>query len=132
MLVLEKVKIKISGHNIQHYEKLGYKIPKYTDYWNRTSVKRGTEIEVSVKDLMKKSPIKVLRKCDNCGKIEEVKWYAYRDICSSCIHTLIKKQTYTIEDVKKNFKENNCELLSTEYIRNDLPLEYICSCCSKS
>jgi hypothetical protein len=35
---------------------------------------------------------------------------------------------YTLEEVKKYFKEHNCKLLETQYINNKNIMSYICSC----
>ena len=35
---------------------------------------------------------------------------------------------YTLEEVKKYFKDHNCELLETEYINNHTSMEYKCDC----
>lgn len=37
-------------------------------------------------------------------------------------------EKHTFEDVQKYFKEQDCELLSTEYIDNRTKMKYICSC----
>lgn len=40
----------------------------------------------------------------------------------------IRKQKYTYEEVLSLFRKRGCELLSTEYINNNSPLKYRCSC----
>ena len=37
----------------------------------------------------------------------------------------------TLEAVKLSFETEKCKLLSTEYVTNKKPLEYLCSCGSK-
>jgi hypothetical protein len=49
----------------------------------------------------------VLKKCDICGKIDKVHWYAYRDVCKHCDATLNPKHVkYTLEHVKEIFKRS--------------------------
>lgn len=38
------------------------------------------------------------------------------------------RKRHTYEYVKQYFEDNGCELLSTEYIKNDIKLKYRCSC----
>jgi len=127
MLLDDCVEIPING-NRSYWEDLGYEVPTIRDYWGRRSVKRGTKIKVKVGDLPPKSRTKVRRKCDNCGKIDEVHWYAYRDFCLKCSNKLFPKKGYSLEEVQKIFEENGCKLISDKYISNDKKLKYVCEC----
>lgn len=69
MAILE-MEIFITLHNktINHYEDLGYKIPRYIDSRDRNVVKRGTKIKVKIEDLPKDSNVKITKICDDCSK----------------------------------------------------------------
>ena len=57
--------MQLSSQNIDHYEKLGYEIPRY---YNKNSctwrVKRGTKIIVKISDVPPKSHIEVDLDCE--------------------------------------------------------------------
>ena len=72
MIIQEKIEIQLNSKNIKYYESLGYDIPKTLDKNNILRVKNKTKIFVKTVDLPKGSTIKVLCKCDYCGKIELV------------------------------------------------------------
>lgn len=55
-IIQEKITVPISNRNFQYYKSLGYNIHK------------DTKITVPIKDLPKKSDIKILVKCNNCRK----------------------------------------------------------------
>lgn len=68
-----------------------------------------------------------------CGKTQKTIIHNYiqstHKRCKSCTYILIgQKQAHNFDFVKKYFKENGCELLSTKYINNSIPLDYICKC----
>jgi len=48
--------------------------------------------------------------------------------CKTCAH----REKHTFEDVQKYFKEQECELLDTEYIDSNTPMKYICKCGNES
>lgn len=53
--------------------------------------------------------------------------------CKKCgLNKLAKQFKHSYEYVFNYFKENNCMLLSTEYINDHTPLDYICECGNKS
>jgi hypothetical protein len=65
MILDKEVEVKLAHKNIKYYEELGYEIPRYKDTKYNMVVKRGTTINVKINDLMPKSKVKVLCKCDN-------------------------------------------------------------------
>ena len=63
------IEVPIGPRNKIYYENLGYEIPKYYDKKHyRWAVKRGTKIFVKLKDLPKGSNVKLVVKCEKCGK----------------------------------------------------------------
>lgn len=68
MILSKEVEVTLCSKNIKYYENLGYLIPRYKDDEYRLKVKANTKIKVKVEDLQKRSQIKVLCKCDKCGK----------------------------------------------------------------
>lgn len=88
MFLDTEVWIVLSGKNIPHFEKLGYKIPRqYDKHEKRFVVKQGTKILVNVKDLLPSCCTKVWCKCENpnCkNPIRQIQFNQYRDYCSKC------------------------------------------------
>jgi very-short-patch-repair endonuclease/predicted transcriptional regulator len=69
MAILEKeVWVGLSGNNINHFENLGYEIPRYKPKKGKLRVKKGTKILVKVEDLIENSSIKLTKICDCCSK----------------------------------------------------------------
>jgi len=68
-------------------------------------------------------------KCE-CGNVSDTSFHHFKDgvRCMNCTGT----PKYTLEYMKKFFKENNCELLETEYKGVNIPMKYICECSNKS
>jgi hypothetical protein len=103
MILDKKVIVGLCGRNINYYEKLGYKIPRKKDKKGRINFTKGTKIEVDIKDLMPTSKVKVLCKCDECGKERKVYYdtIAYRKnsqflitgktLCIQCSNTKLFK-----------------------------------------
>lgn len=75
-LLSEYVEIGVTGQDMSHFEKLGYKIPKRKQ-WGRLTAMEGTKITVKVQDLTKGSNVIVSIECDNCHKIEEWTYQKY-------------------------------------------------------
>ena len=92
MIIQETVLVTLNGSNISYYENLGYSIPKYYDVNNILSVKKRTKIEVKVSDLPKNSHVKVLCKCEICGKEKIISYQHYKPICFKCKMIEIKKE----------------------------------------
>lgn len=76
-LLSTEVEVKLSSKNIEYYENLGYKVPRYYNKNNsKYMVKRGTVVLVKVQDLSKCSNVIVDISCDYCGKF--LRW-TYND-----------------------------------------------------
>ena len=79
---------------MEYYENLGYIIPRYFNKKeNRHMVKRGTCINIDVRDLPKQSHQLVDVKCDYCNEVYQVRYDAYnkqkdndisKDCCVEC------------------------------------------------
>ena len=70
-----------------------------------------------------------------CGKNKKITFKKYLvDLCCDECHekSLTRKFKYKYQDVYKYFQDNNCELLSKEYLNNKSNLEYICECKNKA
>lgn len=111
MIIQETVLVTLNPLNIFHYESLGYFIPRYKDKFYRQKVKKGTQIEVKISDLMKgSSKVKVLCKCDICGKEKLIVFNTIKEkyICQKCtnnIPELIEKKSEKISGKNnKNWK----------------------------
>ena len=70
-----------------------------------------------------------------CGNESKTIWNNFRKEhrCNKCGNKKrSKKLRYSYEYVFAYFKENDCSLLSKEYINNNQRLDYICSCGNKA
>lgn len=100
MILTQNVEVVLNCSNIQCYESLGYKIPRYWDKKHKKmSIKRGTKIVVDIKDLAKGSHEKVDVKCDYCDTVKRVSYKDYLknhddklgDCCVKCRHIKYKE-----------------------------------------
>jgi len=66
----------------------------------------------------------------NCGNHSEITFGNFKTgyRCSKSANN----EVAIFEDVQKYFKEQNCKLLSTEYINSHIKMKYICSCGNES
>lgn len=75
-------------------------------------------------------------KCKGCEKTFKVSWNNFSNgrRCPYCGHgrankgNKIRRSKYSLEELKKIFKEHGCELLENEYKDNKKPLKYRCKC----
>lgn len=145
MLLDEFVKIKIQSPNVRHFVECGYEIPKRINSSNKESYALPYETTVRVLDLPKSAMVKVKIKCDYCGEIYYRSYAVYlkgiqynpKCACDKCTRKKSKEtnmQKYnayvsnkkTIGDVERIFDEHGLLLLSTEYVDNCTPLDFIC------
>lgn len=71
----------------------------------------------------------------SCGNKSIINFNSFKNgrRCKQCGIKKIKTVLKTpFEEVKQYFKDQRCELLSTEYINNHTSISYICSCGNKS
>lgn len=118
MLIDQKVEVKITTKNAQHFQKLGYE-PEY--HIDKSGVKRlkQTPILVNAEDLPNGSHIIVDVICDNCGKtIQKI----YKEVVRSENHSCNKKCAGQLREKQEllKFKERvNCdpkEFLHQRYV----------------
>jgi hypothetical protein len=114
MLLTEKVKIKTHTRLKFYYQSLGYDMSN--DF-----------VEIFIKDISKKSHIKVEYKCDNCADIITVNYDAYTkrqfkdfDTCKKCKNITLKKSLqnkYGVDNVfqLKQIKEKSKQTCLQKY-----------------
>jgi hypothetical protein len=113
MLVSEWVEVSLKN-NVKYYESLGYKIPKTPNSQGRLVIEYGYNLKVKVSDLSKGSHIKVIMKCDLCGKEREIEYREYiknylnkQYLCDDC------KREIKFNEFVKNLECENYQVLST-------------------
>ena len=75
-----------------------------------------------------KTPVEFLCRCGRIG-IRSVESFLKAPCCMTCTYEEIgRKQSYSIESVRKIFLNDDCILLSNEYKNNRTPLKYKCKC----
>lgn len=123
MLITKEVEVTINSTTIKWYEEKGYDIPKRTrqlycttngvKHKNgiKTSYATGEKFKVKVEDLPPKSNIEVQYKCDECGKIFNIKWRVYQE----------KKTDYCVKCYNHvhNFKEGTDNYWYNKLIKNN-------------
>jgi hypothetical protein len=116
MIIQKTVVITLGVRNIHYYKSLGYEIPTYFNKQkNQFFVKRGTQIEIKVSDLLPQSHTKVLCMCDECNSTNSVRLSTIKAnsnyICPKCINQN--------EERRKKISEANTGLTrSKEFKRN--------------
>lgn len=68
MILTKIVEVELSPRNVAYYEEKGYVIPRKKDSRGRINYTKGTKIKVKIEDLMPTAKVKVLTKCEICGK----------------------------------------------------------------
>lgn len=143
-LLTKEIEIPLTSKNIDHYEKLGYEIPRY---YNKDSctwrVKRGTTLLVKIEDVPTFSHINVDLECDCCNKHYPSLYSNYskrnhngKTYCADCSRTVLNsgensacwKDTITMKE-----RENGRDYLEyTNFIKRVLARDnYTCKCCGK-
>lgn len=133
MAILEKeIDIGISN-NSNHYEELGYNVPRKLNNKGKLIVEKGTVITVKVEDLSIGSSVKVTKICDDCFTIIQKK-QTYctvisqraktdgKDRCKNC------GQKYSANERKKNIRyENSLECFAKvnnkEYLLDEFSIK---------
>lgn len=68
VILQEIVEISITRRNANHYKKLGYAIPSHIGYRGNTAMNFKSIIQVKVEHIQRNTKVKVLCKCEDCGK----------------------------------------------------------------
>lgn len=109
-----------------YYRSKGYDVPKHLE-----------KFKVKAYDLKSRSVMKIIVECDKCGDKFHVRRDAYEkrknkfeDLCTRCTNQIIVDlyRKKTIKEVRKVFKENNCNLLSKDYVNSRQSLVFIAQC----
>ena len=93
----------------------------------------NTKFLVKVEDLLAKSNVKILVKCDYCNKEYRISLSNYTKSLDKMSHSFCKECgnkhfiKFNINDIKNEFFNRNYTLLSTEYISCTKKLDYICN-----
>jgi hypothetical protein len=95
MLISKEIEVNLTSANINHYERLGYEIPRKLNGHKKYNVPKNTKIIVKVEDLPKGSHVQIEYKCDICGKIVPCMYKTYLQM---------KKDSYTNMDTCNNCK----------------------------
>lgn len=117
MILKQEIKVKLATMSVKYYENLGYEI----EYEIRNGNKRikTKEIMVDVFDLPKKSVIKVLVECDNCGKVFERSYFSAqksnKQSCSTECMTEIKTKEQE-EIFTQRVSDNPYDFLYQKYV----------------
>ena len=139
----QKFLIKLSTSNVKRLENLGYNVPKYisSNYKGKNwRYDLGSEILVDVNDLAPSSHVKVMCKCDECGKVFDLTYGVYNQChknndvtyCKSCKHLGDRNGnwnnniTYSERIIGRNYPEYK-EFIKKVLLRD----KYICQCCGK-
>ena len=101
------------------------------DYVKRYFKDQGCEL-LSTKYTNNRILMDYICNCGNKSKISFVSFKRGRR-CNQCgIEKCRESRKTPFEEVKRYFKDQGCELLSTEYIKNNILLDYICNCGNRS
>jgi hypothetical protein len=111
------------NRDVEHYEKLGYLIPKKRNKSNRLQVPKGTKLIIDVLHLTPNSNYKIDLICDNCNTEYSIKFQHYlegqkihldKNYCTKCKALLLKKgHDSFIEELNKKYGESEFTILNT-------------------
>jgi len=134
MLITEEVEVRLNKSNTEHFELLGYEIPRIINKDGKLIVSSKTTIKVKVSDLQPTSRVQVMVQCDYDDKIFPKDYYNYlhqrrnieKDCCNN-VECMKKKRAESnlkihgvensldIEGVKDKIKQTNYEKFGNEY-----------------
>ena len=143
-LLNEYTKVKLSGKNIKHFEKLGYEIPKHFNKHGILKYNIKDEIVVKTIDLPEGSGKKIDASCDCCNKIGTCTYQAYVEknnkyngyYCYACLCKMFRtgennpnynrNKTDEERENGRNYPEYK------DFIRRVLARDnYTCQCCGQ-
>ena len=103
MIISKEVEV-VLGNNVKYWESKGYKIPRFKNKWGKIVFKKGTKILVKVEDLPTNSNVKVLCKCDCCGREKLVKFLDYHSLCTNCYNKTYNHRKKVSKTLTGKFK----------------------------
>ena len=124
---LLSTEVEISANaQVEYFESLGYKIPRYKDSGGRLRVKRGTTIKVKIKDLKDGSHFLVPVECDYCKEKDNIQYQQYcktinsettegKYACPSCMRLLFRGEKHHMWKSEKTQEEREIERKYEEY-----------------
>ena len=143
MLITKEVEVTLGGHNIKYFENLGYEIPRIRNINYQMVVPRGTTIVVKVEHLLPTSRVKVLVKCDECGKEYELPYCDYlkslhngKKYCEKCAKRIFftgennpswNPNKTDEERANSRSTDEYAKLVSNVFARD----KYTCQCCGQ-
>jgi len=68
MILQKEIEISVTRRNANHYKKLGYKIPTHINTKGKEVMNSKSIIKIDIGHIQRNSSIKVLCKCEDCGK----------------------------------------------------------------
>jgi len=137
MILSTQVLVPLNNHTKKYYESLGYKIPLVKIKGiKQPRMKNGTTILVDIKDLHPGSHIKVLCKCNKCGKERMIEFFQYREVCQRCATTQAAgtksaSWDFTISDEERKIKTKRYFWPGYNTWKRSVKQQarYICQCC---
>lgn len=113
MILDDYVQVQLNPRNVEHFQKLGYKIP-YIIKNNKKTIQRNTFITVKPQDLSDGSHIRINVQCDNpkCQEHNNIEYRLYKSViekygnylCRSCSHEHQKEtllELYGVENISQ-------------------------------
>lgn len=125
-LITTEVNTTLSPRTLDHYEGLGYIIPRRTDKKGRLKYAKDTQIRVKVDDLLPTSQVMVCVKCDNCNAIMNISWHTYQRCvqvdgkyyCKRCVFKLYASEKSRLTQLKNSysFAEYNIKIIGNDFL----------------
>lgn len=143
-LISAEVEVNLNCNTFQHYERLGYEIPRYADKYGNLKFKRGTKIIVNVADLPKGATVYVDVQCDYCKTVKKLMYSDYQKTnhdglcyCKNCASKVLKsgKNSHfwnsNLTEEERSDSRNYPEYYN--FIKKVLARDnYTCQCCYKT
>lgn len=118
MLLSKEVEVTITSKNYKRYMDMGYNFETKISR-NKLTIPKGTKCNIKVKDLDRKSSIKIKYKCDYCGIEKEV---CYKDYMKHCPEGKVKEKDACLKCSSKKAKET---LIEKYGVTNAMHLEFV-------
>lgn len=140
---LEKLYISMGKTQKECADILDVSLPTIRRRMNKYNIETGYSFDYEyVKKYFKKQDCKLisdnykntktkLKYICKCGNEDKITFESFKQgaRCPECAKEKIRnKNRNSYKEVKRFFKNNNCILLSSEYINNEQKLDYVCEC----